>query len=538
MKLMKQIREFACVEGERTAIWAEDRSLSYEQLDEESDRLAAWIDETCGEDFGPVMVYGHKSASMPVCFLACAKAGRAYCPVDLCFPQSRVEAIRELLQPKLILVTETGGGFEEPEAAEEEMSSLTVSGEGDNGQIVAGPEQILEIGASYERRISPEREVAGEDLFYMIFTSGSTGTPKGVQVTCDCLDHYLEWAVDLGLSRTWKAGRVFLNQAPFSFDLSVMDLYCCLACGGTLRMLDHDIQRDYSKLMPFLMNSGAGVWVSTPSFAEICLVDRSFCQERMPKLRLFLFCGETLTPSTALKLMERFPEARIINTYGPTESTVAVTQVEITEELARSALSSESGRSMESGQLPVGTVKPGSRIEIRRKDGSLAVEGEEGEIVILGDTVAAGYFQNEMLTKRSFFQCDFAGKTERGYRTGDLGLLSGGLLYCRGRMDSQVKLHGYRIELGDVEANLSGLPGIRRAVVIPNTREGAIKSLTAYVEGKRRSENERESALLLKKELRLRLPDYMIPKKIVFLDQIPVTSNGKADRKQLEGLAR
>ncbi len=546
MKLMKQFREFACVEGDRTAVWAEDRSLSYQQLNEESDRLAAWIDDTCGQDYGPVIVYGHKSASMPVCFLACAKSGRAYCPVDLGLPHSRVEEIRRLVDPKLILVTEGWEGpegWEDPEgliggtgrsAAEAERNGGdgTVPTDGISGLVVAGPDRIREIGVTYERRISPERAVKEEELFYIIFTSGSTGAPKGVGVTCECLDHYLEWAVDLGWNRTWKNGRVFLNQAPFSFDLSVMDTYCCLACGGTLRLLDHETLSDYSKLMPFLAESQTGVWVSTPSFAEICLADRSFCQERLPKLKLFLFCGETLMPSTVLKLTERFPGAKIVNTYGPTEATVAVTQVEITEELARETLTQTGG------QLPVGRVKPGSRIEIRKPDGSLAAEGEEGEIVILGDTVAAGYFRNEMLTKRSFFQGHREGERERGYRTGDLGMLAGGMLYCRGRLDSQVKLHGYRIELGDVEANLSGLPGILRAVVVPNIRAGAIRSLTAYVEAGRRRENERESVLRLKKELRLRLPDYMIPKKIVFVDQIPITANGKADRRQLEELAR
>ena len=140
----------------------------------------------------------------------------------------------------------------------------------------------------------------------MIFTSGSTGNPKGVQITSDCLNHYLDWSVGLGNTRDEKEGRIFLNQAPFSFDLSVMDLYTCLACGGTLFPLTKTEQADFSLLLPALANSGASVWVSTPSFADMCLRDPNFDSDLLPQLRLFLFCGETLTNRTAEKLSGRF----------------------------------------------------------------------------------------------------------------------------------------------------------------------------------------------------------------------------------------
>ena len=121
-----------------------------------------------------------------------------------------------------------------------------------------------------------------------------------------------------------------MNQAPFFFDLSVMDLYTCLACGGTLWCLEKEVQEDYQKLMDSLKDSGAGVWVSTPSFAELCLADPGFEERLLPRLRAFLFCGETLPCATVRRLKSRFPQAVVVNTYGPTESTVAVTEVEIT----------------------------------------------------------------------------------------------------------------------------------------------------------------------------------------------------------------
>ena len=120
-------------------------------------------------------------------------------------------------------------------------------------------------------------------------------------------------------------GAVWIDQAPFSFDLSVFELAGALATSGTLFSLEHDTQQDMEALLASLAESGAAVWVSTPSFADLCLVNAGFSQEMMPNLRLFLFCGETLANSTAAHLLERFPRARVLNTYGPTESTVAVT---------------------------------------------------------------------------------------------------------------------------------------------------------------------------------------------------------------------
>lgn len=159
--------------------------------------------------------------------------------------------------------------------------------------------------------------------------------------------------MELGTNRKEKDGKVFLNQAPFSFDLSVMDLYTCLACGGTLVTMDRTVQADFSRLISFFKKSNIGVWVSTPSFADICLSDKNFSQALLPELSVFLFCGETLTNITAKKLQQCFPTVKIMNTYGPTETTVAVTEVLVSPELEEAE-----------NPLPVGRIKPGSFLEI------------------------------------------------------------------------------------------------------------------------------------------------------------------------------
>ncbi|MDD3062769.1 MAG: D-alanine--poly(phosphoribitol) ligase subunit DltA [Massilibacteroides sp.] len=506
MDILKQIRKHARECGDRIAVRAGDSAVTYQQLDDYSDRLAAWILKNYqDEEKTPIVVYGHKSALMIISFLACVKAGRAYCPVDISVPLSRVQGILEVVNPPVVLAAE-----------ELEIPYSHVLG-------AAELQRIMEEDCE---RIPEVCGVNGQDLFYIIFTSGSTGTPKGVEITTDCLNNFLDWSVNLGTEMKKKEGRAFLNQAPFSFDLSVMDLYTCLACGGTLCTMDKSVQMDFAKLMGFFETSGINIWVSTPSFADLCLTDLHFSSKLLPDLEVFLFCGETLTNNTARKLQQRFPDAVIINTYGPTESTVAMTEVLVTPELAE-----------QQNPLPVGSVKPDSLVEIRREDGSEANNGEHGEIVILGNTVSTGYYHQRKLTRKAFFECEKDGISYRGYHTGDLGYMDSGMLYYCGRMDLQIKLHGYRIEIEDIEKNILKLQGVDNAVVIPVMEDGKVRSLTAVISG-RGEQGTFEAAREIKTKLKEFLPEYMVPKKIVFVDRIPMTINGKADRKAVGGLLK
>ena len=359
MNILKKIQEYACRRPEQIAIRCGDSALTYGELWNYSDGLAAWFLQTQGDDRSPVAVYGHKDPWMLVCFLACVKAGRGYCPIDRSVPQTRVEMILQAVPSGVVLTTE----------------AMTAD---------AGTKQVLvseELKALAEKKHPEVPEtawVSGKDTWYIIFTSGSTGTPKGVQISADCLNHYLDWSVGLGSAAEEKDGQVFLNQAPFSFDLSVMDLYTSLASGGTLYCLEKTVQSDYRLLMQTLGASNANVWVSTPSFAEVCLSEKSFSEELLPKLQVFLFCGETLGNRTVQKLQERFPKAAVVNTYGPTESTVAVTDVLVTPQMAR-----------ETEPLPVGRAKPGTRIEIRDEAGTVLPDGEKGELVFTSITKEA-----------------------------------------------------------------------------------------------------------------------------------------------------
>lgn len=566
MDILNQIRENADAFSDRPAIISENGSVTWRGLYDGSRRLAERINDVCSPGSrAPLVVCGHKSPYMIMSMLACAYAGHAYCPVDISMPAERVADIIDTVRPEIVLAAEESALDLLPQDGEfflmpPRMIAETADGCANlhaiPGDYSADGIKNVNDSCNSQHACNSLRPVSGDETFYIIFTSGSTGKPKGVEITADNLNNYLEWILDAGADRSSKYGRVFINQAPFSFDLSVMDLYQCLACCGTLWTLPHDTIKDYNKLIHSLGRSAAHVWVSTPSFADICLADPAFDRDLMPCLSVFLFCGETLTVNTVRRLYERFPDAVVVNTYGPTESTVAVTGVVITREMC------ENG-----GALPVGRAKPGTVVYVEAAGGAgsragacgssagdgaacaadhdasgdgVSGSGVTGEIIIAGDTVAKGYFNMPEKTSASFFETEINGRRMRAYRTGDLGYISDdGMLHYCGRIDNQIKLHGYRIEIEDIENNLTALAGISRAAVIPSEKDGKIKSLTAYIACENTAasspdESSAYDAAYIKEMLRRRLPDYMIPKKIIFVNELPLTPNGKVDRKALK----
>lgn len=477
--------------------------ISWRELDEKSGKLASYLNDRLISN-KPVIVYGHKNPLMIVCFLACAKCGRAYVPIDQSLPIGRTKEIIDSVNPEIILSTELLELFDNRIFDADSMK------------------QAMDASSTV---ISSDQWIGKDDVFYIIFTSGSTGTPKGVQITRDCLDNFVKWGITL-CNEAKDLGYVFLNQAPFSFDLSVMDLYLAMYLGGTEFTIGKEILQEMKFLIELFGKSGATVWVSTPSFADICLSDRSFCENLLPNLRTFLFCGETLTNRTAERLQKAFPKAVIYNTYGPTESTVAVTGVLVTNEVREKI-----------NPLPVGQPKEGTWILIMDSSGNILPEDEKGEIVIVGDSVSIGYWNDVEKSDKAFSIHTINNETYRLYHTGDKGYFRNGQLYYSGRVDLQVKLHGYRIEIEDIENNLMKISNISNAVVMPVYRsDGEVKSLTAYVVANNINGNEFEKAQQIRHELKSFVPDYMIPKKIKFLESLPMTSNGKVNRKELREL--
>lgn len=481
MELLAQIDRWGRETPDRVAHRSGERSLTYGELLARSDSLAGWLHTEFGDHRAPIAVRGHKEPEMLIAFLGAVKSGRPYVPIDLAIPEQRAERIVETAAAALVLT----------------------------------PERIAEISA--EPRPAPSARVTGEQPFYILFTSGSTGEPKGVIITHSNLTAFVQWM--MGEQPFVMNGETFLNQAPFSFDLSVMDLYLSLYTGGTLFSVTKDDVANLKNLYAAFARSSLTTWVSTPSFAQMCLIEKSFAQPMIPTLRRFLFCGETLAPETASQLLTRFPEAEVWNTYGPTEATVATTSIRVDRELIERW-----------SPLPVGRAMPGTLVEILDESGAVMRDGDRGQIIIAGPNVSPGYLNRPELTAKAFFIYEGL----PAYRTGDAGRVEDGFVFFDGRMDSQVKVNGYRIELGDLEANLRALPEIADAVVLPVEKGGRIESLAAFVVlAGDRIGSDFEISARLKKQLGERLPAYMAPRKFHFLDTFPMTANGKADRRKL-----
>jgi len=481
MNLLERINHWGAAAPRAVAYICGDRTLTYGELRRRSDALAAHLAERFGDDHAPIAVLGHREPEMLIAFLGAVKSGRPYVPIDTAFPPQRVNKVLAISRAVVVLTPE---------------------------EIAQVPAVDVPAPVSYLQR---------DDPFYILFTSGSTGEPKGVVITLACLKHFIAWM--LAEQKFVEQGEVFLNQPPFSFDVSVMALYCSLVTGGTVFNISRDVVANPKMLYRALTNSNATTWVSTPSFAQICLVEDRFDETMLPHVRRFLFCGETLAPQTAAHLLERFPSAEVWNTYGPTETTVATTSLRID----RAVLENYS-------PLPIGRPMPGTEVFVVNEKGEDLPANERGEIIIAGPNVSPGYLGQPNSTAAVFFEH----KDQRAYRTGDLGRFRDGLLFFEGRIDAQIKLYGYRIEIGDVEANLRALASVRNAVVTPVIKNGTPQSLAAFVVLAGRSESSHfELTQSLRRQLGERLPAYMLPRKFIFLDAFPLTANGKVDRARL-----
>ncbi len=304
-----------------------------------------------------------------------------------------------------------------------------------------------------------------------------------------------------------------------------MDLYLSLTSGGTLLSLTADLIARPRDLFARLYESDLTVWVSTPSFVRFCLADPAFGELSLPNLKRLVFCGETLSVATARALLERFPKAEIWNTYGPTETTVAVTSLRIDETIcAKGAV------------LPVGYPAEGMRVWAVGEDGYPVAGGEVGELVIAGPQLSPGYLRRTDGPTGFGPLPNPGGGSVFAYRTGDRGHVTGGLVYCEGRVDRQVKLHGYRLELDEIEHHIRALPDVTDAAVLPMLRDGTADYLAAFVGHPNYGDEPEEDfarAQAIRQCLSSDLPAYAIPRVFRFVSALPLTANGKVDRGRL-----
>ena len=494
--IITTIDQWASEKPEAIAYQSETTAFSYQTLRQWSDNLAQYLNRTTTAQT-PIVVFGELEFEMIASFLGAVKSGHAYIPIESNTPLDRIQLILEVAQPAMVLSV-----LPWPEEIAAEVPIVT-------------PKELAEIFTT-EQGQAALQPVTGDETFYIIFTSGTTGVPKGVQISHKNLLSFTNWDLkDFGI----ESGMRFLSQAPYSFDLSVMSVYPALCSGGTLIPMEKAVINDFKKLFSFLPKLALEVWVSTPSFMDICLMEKTFDGEHVPSLKIFQFCGEELPRKTAEELLQRFPNAKVFNTYGPTEATVAMTQIEVTAEVLA-----------QYDRVPIGYVKEDTEVLIYDEDRQAAA-GEAGEIIIKGPSVSKGYMNNPKKTAATFFELDGVA----AYHTGDAGRLQeDGLLLYEGRIDFQVKLHGFRIELEDIDHHLEKVSYVKQATVVPKYQDHKVQQLVAYVVA---NDNKFEKAYQLtkavKEELAEGVMEYMIPQKFVYVEQLPLTANGKIDRKRL-----
>ena len=501
--MIEAIEHFAQVQPDFPVYDILGQVHTYGDLKKDSDSLAAQIDRLGLPDKSPVVVFGGQEYEMLATFVALTKSGHAYIPIDSHSALERVAAIVEVAEPSLIIAI---NDFPLADVAAPIFSAEQV-------------QTAFREGASYEL----SHPVQGDDNYYIIFTSGTTGKPKGVQISHNNLLSFTNWMITDKEFATPERPQM-LAQPPYSFDLSVMYWAPTLALGGTLFALPSAVTQDFKQLFETILSLPIAIWTSTPSFADMALLSDDFNSQKLPQLTHFYFDGEELTVKTAQKLRDRFPQARIINAYGPTEATVALSAVAVTDEMLQNCK-----------RLPIGYTKADSPTFVIDEEGQKVPNGQQGEIIVCGPAVSKGYLNNPEKTAEAFFE--FEGLP--AYHTGDVGSMTyEGLLLYGGRMDFQIKFNGFRIELEDVSQNLNKSKYIESAVAVPRyNKDHKVQNLLAYVILKdgvaEQFEREIDITKAIKEDLQDIMMSYMMPSKFLYRETLPLTPNGKIDIKGL-----
>lgn len=501
--MIEAIEHFAQVQPDFPVYDILGQVHTYGDLKKDSDSLAAHIDRLGLPDKSPVVVFGGQEYEMLATFVALTKSGHAYIPIDSHSALERVAAIVEVAEPSLIIAIN-----------DFPLADVTAP--------IFSAEQVqtaFREGASYEL----SHPVQGDDNYYIIFTSGTTGKPKGVQISHNNLLSFTNWMITDKEFATPERPQM-LAQPPYSFDLSVMYWAPTLALGGTLFALPSAVTQDFKQLFETILSLPIAIWTSTPSFADMALLSDDFNSQKLPQLTHFYFDGEELTVKTAQKLRDRFPQARIINAYGPTEATVALSAVAVTDEMLQNCK-----------RLPIGYTKADSPTFVIDEEGQKVPNGQQGEIIVCGPAVSKGYLNNPEKTVEAFFE--FEGLP--AYHTGDVGSMTDeGLLLYGGRMDFQIKFNGFRIELEDVSQNLNKSKYVESAVAVPRyNKDHKVQNLLAYVILKdgvaEQFEREIDITKAIKEDLQDIMMSYMMPSKFLYRETLPLTPNGKIDIKGL-----
>ncbi|MEZ4446010.1 MAG: amino acid adenylation domain-containing protein [Polyangiaceae bacterium] len=481
--------EQAAARPDKIAVRVKDESITYGELDARANRLAQRLRALGVGPDTMVGVFTERSVDMMVAILGAQKAGGAYLPLDPLFPSDRIAYMVEDAKAP-VLLTQARLTDELPELPE---GTTVIRLDADWGSIAELPAE------------APTSDVTPENLAYMIYTSGSTGKPKGVQIPHRAVVNFLStMAKEPGIDES----DVLLAVTTLSFDISVLELMLPLTQGATVAIATHDEAIEGHDLLARIAATGATMMQATPATWRL-MIEAGW--EAGTTLKRVLCGGEAWPAGLARELSARTGE--VWNMYGPTETTIWSTCSKITDP----------------DDVVIGKPIGNTQTYVVDRGFELVPPGVAGELLIGGDGLARGYHQRPELTADRFIDNPFG--EGRLYRTGDLVKQrpDGSIKYLE-RLDNQVKVRGYRIELGEIEAVLEKHPAVKQPVVIVWDGGDGDKRLAAYVvyeEGQSLTSSE------LRKFLRGDLPDYMIPQLFVEMEELPLTANGKVNRRAL-----
>jgi amino acid adenylation domain-containing protein len=473
-------------------------TLSYAELNARANRLAGLLGSGGLERGQCVGVYMHRSLELVVALLAVWKAGGAYVPIDPDYPSDRTS----------MMLDDSG-------------APIVLTQPGLRHVLPPTSAQVIEVwpdgrGLDQYSADSPAATTRAGDLAYMIYTSGSTGRPKGALNGHAGLWNRLSWMQELfGL----RDDDVVLQKTPYSFDVSVWEFFWPLCIGARLVLAKPGGHRDPGYLMDLIDSARVSVLHFVPSMLRVFV--EQLPAGRCKTLRHIVCSGEALTPDLRDLALAR-SEAQLHNLYGPTEAAVDVTWWTCSRDDRRPV-------------VPIGSPAPNVKVYVVDQWLGPTPPGIAGELLLGGVQVGFGYHNRPELTRQRFIPDPVGDAGGTVYRTGDVCRhLPDGAIEFLGRRDDQVKLRGFRIELAEIETALMESSGIRQAVVAVVPRQGAEPHLVAYVV----SEHETQPAVSsIRAALLKRLPDYMVPSHVVFIDHIPLSPSGKIDRRALPAVS-
>ncbi|MGO4295024.1 amino acid adenylation domain-containing protein, partial [Chitinophaga sp. RAB17] len=476
-----------------TALILGEAVMSYEELDQRSTQLAQFLVArgVIADTLVPVCVT--RSMEMVIALLGIMKAGGAYVPVDPEYPEERIRYMLQDCSAKLV-VTDSYGKEKLP--ALPGVDIITTDTYQDT--ITDARTELTEIPAPH-------------DLSYVIYTSGSTGLPKGVMVEHGgMLNHLFAKINDLQINDK----SIVAFNAAYTFDISVWQIFAALLCGGTTIIYPEEVILHPAAMMEAVDRQQVTILELVPSYLAAVLDEN--IPVNLSGLKYLLVTGEAISRHTLEQWFSRYKHIPVVNAYGPTEAS---------DDICHYIMHNVPDYT----NVPLGAPVQNLHIYILDKEKQLCPVGVPGEICVSGVGVTRGYLNRPDLTARQFINDPFVATRGRMYRTGDLGrwLPDGNVEYL-GRMDEQVKIRGYRIELGEIESVLLQSGRVTEAVVIAHAGMNHIKRLVAYIVPKGTFD---KTAIL--NYLKEKLPEYMVPSLLVELDRIPLTANGKTDRKAL-----